>query len=129
MKTRNTLQKQIILNAVQEIAHHATANEVYDYVQARFPQIGRATVYRDLNFLATEGLVKKIDIPGESARYDHNNKAHYHAKCVKCERIFDLDIPYFSELDCREDMNGMKLLGHQIVFECICEACQKEQNY
>ena len=43
MKTRNTLQKNIILEQARKL-HHPTAEEVYEAVVQDHPSISRATV-------------------------------------------------------------------------------------
>ena len=47
MKERNTIQRQLTLQAVRELACHPTAEEVYRYVSARRPDVSLATVYRN----------------------------------------------------------------------------------
>ena len=38
---RNTIQKELIRNAVYEMKRHATANEVYDFLKETYPTIGK----------------------------------------------------------------------------------------
>lgn len=35
--TRNTIQKQVILNAVRELKNHPTSEEVYNHIKPNFP--------------------------------------------------------------------------------------------
>ena len=37
--TRNTIQKQVILNAVRELKNHPTSEEVYNHIKPNFPSI------------------------------------------------------------------------------------------
>ena len=46
---RNTIQKELIRNAVYDMKRHVTANEVYDFLKATYPTIGKGTVYRNLD--------------------------------------------------------------------------------
>ena len=48
MPARNTVQRQIIADALRALANHPTADEVYEAVHAEHPSVGRATVYRTL---------------------------------------------------------------------------------
>ena len=52
---RNTVQSQIILETVQKMHSHVTAEEVFMQIQNSHPNISRATVYRNLNILYEEG--------------------------------------------------------------------------
>ena len=47
---RNTIQRSIILETVNKLKCHATADEVYNEVARENPHISRSTVYRNLNF-------------------------------------------------------------------------------
>ena len=44
MQTRNTLQKDIILRAVNKLRDHPTADMVYEEVVREYPRISKATV-------------------------------------------------------------------------------------
>ena len=41
---RNTIHKEIILNAVNELACHVTSETVYDYIHEKYPHISKSTV-------------------------------------------------------------------------------------
>ena len=56
---RNTIQKDLVRNAVCEMKRHVTANEVYEFVKEFCPTIGKGTVYRNLDILVEEGAFKK----------------------------------------------------------------------
>ena len=52
MQTRNTIQRQIVLQAVNQLHNHPTADAIYAFIAAQHPTISKATVYRNLNQLA-----------------------------------------------------------------------------
>ena len=49
---RNTIQKDLVRNAVYEMRRHVTANEVYEFVKEVYPTIGKGTVYRKFHLKA-----------------------------------------------------------------------------
>src|SRR5260370_35826059 len=51
---RLTVQRRLVLDAVQRARHHVTADGIARRVRARHPQIDPSTVYRNLE--ALEGL-------------------------------------------------------------------------
>ena len=51
MQTRNTIQRQIVLQAVNQMHNHPTADAIYAVIAAQHPTISKATVYRNLNQL------------------------------------------------------------------------------
>lgn len=46
MQTRNTIQRQIVLQAVNQMHNHPTADAIYAVIAAQHPTISKATVYR-----------------------------------------------------------------------------------
>ena len=48
MERRNTIQKQLVLEAVAQLHNHPTAEQVYAQVVKEHPTISKATVYRNL---------------------------------------------------------------------------------
>ncbi|MDD3335381.1 MAG: transcriptional repressor [Eubacteriales bacterium] len=127
MMQRNTIQRTLVFETVNKLACHATADEVYDAVIKQHPHISRGTVYRNLNQLAEGGEVKKIEVPGGADRYDHRCDDHYHAKCLQCGRLFDLDMEYLTNLDKEiRNTHGFEITGHDIMFKGVCEECQQK---
>lgn len=43
---RNTIQKELVRNAVYEMKTRVTANEVYDFIKEVHPTISKGTVYK-----------------------------------------------------------------------------------
>lgn len=126
MKKRNTIQGQLVLNAVIELANHPTADEVYNYVSKLHPNISKGTVYRNLNSLSEDGLLLKISVPDAADRFDQTTQKHYHIKCMNCGEFIDIDIDYMHELDkLAAEKSKYKIYSHEIVFKGICEKCCK----
>ena len=126
MKTRNTIQCSVILEVVRGMQGHATAEEIFAMVERVNPRISRATVYRNLNRLSENGLIRRIGGPGAAERFERELNPHYHVKCVRCGRISDVDLPYADHLEDKvQDKHGYILTGHDIVFSGICPDCQR----
>ena len=124
MNTRNTIQRSLVLAAVKELQRHATADEVYDIIVNKHPDISRGTVYRNLNLLSDIGEIRKVEMPGGAALYDHLCHDHYHAKCVKCGRVFDVAMEFITDLENNiTDTQGFMYIGHDIIFKCVCRDC------
>jgi len=125
MVKRNTMQKKLVEGAVKSLRTHPTAEEVYDFITERYPEISRATVYRNLRQLAEDGEIRRIEVPGAADRYDLNVSQHYHIQCKLCGRFTDIDIPYISDLDeMVAQMTDFDMESHDIVFKGICPRCR-----
>lgn len=126
---RHTIQRAPVLAAVNKPRCHATADEVYQTVAEEYPNIGRATVHRNLNALAKEGVVRKPEIPGGADCFDHICTNHCHVRCEKCGRIFDVDMDFVSDLEKNiRDAHGFAMNGYDILFRGICPACQNASD-
>ena len=127
MQRRNTVQKELVMNAVLSLRCHATADEVYNYIKAEYPNVSKTTVYRNLNLLAEDGLIRKIQIPGEADRFDHLTHDHYHIRSLKCGKVFDVDMAVVPDMESRiNDKHGFVFLGCDVVFKGICPDCNTE---
>lgn len=125
MQKRNTIQKELILNAVRSLKNHATADEVYALIAENYPSIGKGTVYRNLSNLVEDGQIKKIGIPDGPDRYDHNLTQHYHVKCTGCKKLFDADLQ--GEPDLKKyifDTHGVQIISYDVLFKGVCPSCQ-----
>jgi len=124
---RNTIQRQLVLDAVRELNVHATAEQVYEYAVLKHPSISKATVYRNLSQLVESGELLNVGSFYGSARYDHNCRNHYHLICEGCKRVFDLD-DYFPDICGRiKNMEGFDITSHNITFGGLCRECKSRR--
>lgn len=125
---RNTVQCALVLEAVNKLKNHATADEIYECLIKDYPHIGKATVYRNLQRLSELGQIRKIEVPDGSCRYDHICHNHYHIRCTECGKVFDIDLPYIKELEnYANNISNFKNVQHDIMFKGICTDCQNKK--
>lgn len=121
-------QRELILNTLKENVVHPTAEYLYAKIQEKDPKISLATLYRNLNQLTENGMIKKIDGLETSSHYDHNTNEHYHFICTKCRRVFDIDAEVAPELIRRtEEKTNFLIENHDIVFSGICKDCRQSE--
>lgn len=126
MEKRNTIQKDLVYNAVLKMRRHVTADEVYETIKAEHPSIGKGTVYRNLAILADEGAIRRVEIPNGPDRFDFTLKNHYHVRCIKCGEVSDVDMDELHDLEKRIlKKGGMEFLSYDILFKGICAKCQR----
>ena len=99
MEKRNTIQKQLVLDAVFRLANHPTAEEVYAEVARSHPTVSKATVYRNLGSLSEDGLLRHIKMPGGADRFDHMLLEHHHIICTRCGCFADAPASRSAALD------------------------------
>ena len=126
---RLTTQRQIILEELGKVTSHPTANEVYDMVRKRLPRIGLGTVYRNLELLAENGVILKLEVGGTQKRFDATIESHYHIRCSVCGRVDDVDIEVQEEInETAAKFCDYKILGHHIEFSGICQECSAKET-
>lgn len=90
-KHRDTGQRKVILETLQGLKTHPTANELHQIVQKKLSGIGLATIYRTLDYLSKTHQIIRLYSKNKEARYDGNITRHCHLICKGCNQIFDLD--------------------------------------
>ena len=126
MEKRNTIQKQLVLQAVAQLADHPTADEVYTFVVKDHPTVSKATVYRNLASLSEDGRLRHIKMPSGADRFDHQTFGHNHIECVVCGRLADVPHTGQTGLDAfAAAETGFSAVSHDIVFRGVCPECAK----
>ena len=128
LRIRRSKQREIILDELMKLGSHPSAGELYSRVRRRLPRVSLGTVYRNLEILAREGLVRRIELGGERMRYDGGRGAHQHVRCVRCGRIDDIpESAPVGERD-REIVRraGYRLVERRIEYLGVCLSCRKK---
>ncbi len=99
---RLTKQRLEILEYLRGVTTHPTADMIYLALKQQMPTLSLATVYRNVNYLASQKMI--LEIKGEDGKmhFDGNNSSHIHFICEKCQKIHDIwtkKVPAFSEVD------------------------------
>lgn len=123
---RNTRQRQVVLEELKKFTSHPTAAELYGITRARLPKISLGTVYRNLEVLAENKVIRKLAVGGGEARFDGNPAQHYHVRCVRCERLDDVpDLPPDFVKDEIKSLGGYEILGFHLEFIGVCPECRQ----
>lgn len=126
---RMTPQREIILKILNEKNIHPTADEVFRTVRERLPRISLGTIYRNLELMTEQGLIKVTGQGGIQRRYEGNIKEHYHLKCVSCGRLEDASVETISfPDDSLREKSDFKILGHNLEFLGLCPECRMKDD-
>lgn len=125
--TRNTAQRNVVLESVYSLGGtHPTSAEVLKEAKKNHPSISRATVYRNLDVLAEEGKILRVEMTQGPVRYDHTLIPHSHAICRLCDKVFDIAIDGLNgevEKLIGKESASFHIEGYSISFEGICREC------
>jgi len=127
MRRRETRQREAILNVLRSADSHPTVDWIYDEAKKVIPNMSKGTVYRNLKILRETGEISELNLSGTVSRFEGRQENHYHFRCEKCGRVFDLDEPVNNELDERvAKRTGFKVSYHQLAFCGLCKDCQQK---
>ncbi len=120
-----TSQRAIILGFVKENYTHPTVDGVFRHVKDRLPRISKKTVYSNLQFLCSKGLIQEVRIKGV-LRYEPKQLPHPHTFCRKCGRIEDVKLSnLISELDKpAKKLKDFDVDFVSITFYGVCKKCK-----
>ena len=85
---KRSTKRDRILNIFLRQKSHLTADELYDLVRREDPGLGRATVYRTLQWMVSSGLATKVDFGEGRSRFEPSvrHPRHFHLICNTCHR-------------------------------------------
>ena len=84
-----TPQRVAVLEALNNLKNHPTADKIKEYVVKNHPNIAVGTIYKTLETFVDKGLVKKVKTEKDVMRYDAILDKHHHLYCEETERIED----------------------------------------
>jgi Fur family peroxide stress response transcriptional regulator len=126
---RQTKQRETILRILRSTRSHPTADWIYEEAKKEMPHISKGTVYRNLRVLQENGQVSELNLDGDESRFEAKRQNHYHFRCERCGRVFDVDEPVDTKLDIKvAKRTGLKISYHQLEFRGLCQDCQREQR-
>jgi len=84
-----TPQRIAVLSAIIKLNNHPTAESIIEFIRKSNPHIATATVYKVLDALSENGLIKRVKTEKDIMRYDAIIESHHHLYCSESDRIED----------------------------------------
>jgi Fur family ferric uptake transcriptional regulator len=112
------------LNFLQNNYSHPTVEDVYEGVKKKLTRISKATVYQNLKFLASKGLIQEVNVKGVS-RFEPNTNPHHHIICKNCGAIVDFESKELTEFSLQliKNMKDFNVESTNTNFFGICNKC------
>ncbi|MDB9723034.1 MAG: Fur family transcriptional regulator [Fidelibacterota bacterium] len=124
---RYTQQRQLIWDELCSSEDHRDAEEIYLSLRKDGVNASRATVYRTIDVLVKNKLVRKLELGDGKARYENkiDSSHHDHLICVKCGKIEEfMDDKIESIQDDIVKSLGFKMIRHIHQLFVLCDKCQ-----
>ena len=129
MKRRYSKQRDLIYTNLTNRFDHPDASMIYNDLKENNPELSLGTVYRNLNILVEQDLIKQLGHNKQYAHYDGNINPHGHFICDECFHIYDLEdqAAFFNELIAQYDC-GHQIYSTEITFRGICHNCLEKKG-
>lgn len=131
-KFRMTDQRRIILEELGKAREHPSASDIYEKVKRRLPRISLGTVYRNLEVLWSQGLIKRLEMGSGQRRFDAATEDHLHIRCILCERVDDVrlstDAGIGSVMKDAALTSGYEVRGFSVDLYGICPECSSRNE-
>ena len=124
---RNTGQREAILKEFFSAIGHITVDDLYDSLRKKNPDIGYATVHRNLKLMCECGLADEIKIGNNKARYEQKagHEHHDHLICLKCGRFTEVHDEKIERLQERlAEANDFLPQRHKLEIYGLCRKCK-----
>src|ERR1700693_5428276 len=122
---RLTLQRMIVAGALARAPHTVSAQELYESLRAEHPLLGRATVFRTLDFLVEGRIAQRFEAEGHVHVYTScADNHHHHLVCRLCGSTTEIDDTAVNQLiDAVRGGYGFALDHAALDFYGTCAAC------
>lgn len=127
MHLKVTTQRLAILKILSVSGKHFMAQEIYERIHLKDPEIGFATVYRFLKKLTDHKYVNEVRMGGLPARYEMAPKRHHdHMSCTECGKVVEFENYAIEALQEKvaKDL-GFQLTDHVLELYGLCPSCQE----
>ena len=129
-----TNQRKAILKIFSENKdEHMTVDEIHQYIIEDNPEIGLATVYRNVQLLSELKILNKLKLNDGFTRYELiSNKEedrHHHLVCKNCKQIIEVKEDLMESIEQILNQNYDFLVSdHQAKFFGLCKNCRQKQE-
>ncbi|KMO87183.1 transcriptional regulator [Megasphaera cerevisiae DSM 20462] len=122
-----TPQRLAVYEAIDHNMTHPNAEAIYKKLQPKYPSMSLATVYKTMEIFAKIGVVQVLQCEEDAHRYDYNTSPHAHIRCVRCNRVMDVNVDQKTLAANAADQTGFKVDSVNISFTGLCKDCQKQE--
>ena len=108
-----TPQRMSVLEAVYSLHNHPTAENIISEIRQKHPHIAIGTVYKILETLVENKIIKRVKTDKDIMRYDGIYESHHHLYCSTCDLIEDYNDDELDKI-LREYFKSKELAGFKI---------------
>lgn len=128
---KTTEPRKVLLKFLDEDENkHLSCDEIYDKISDTHPNIGIATVYRNMQLFEELNIATKLTLDDGTARYEladfgEGAHMHHHLVCLNCNKLIEVKEDLLGVLEKEiEKEHNFKIVDHDLKFFGICKECE-----
>lgn len=129
---KSTEPRMVLLDFLDKDENkHLSCDEIYEKVSKDHPNIGIATVYRNMQLFEELGIAMKLTLDDGVGRYEFKNlrddvHQHHHLVCLNCNELIEVKEDMLCEIeDELEREYNFQITDHDLKFYGYCKNCKK----
>ena len=128
-KPEITKRQKQLLDELNKCADELSGQELYRTLHASELSMGLATVYRNLQLLVKQGLVRSRHLPTGEVLYAPVERDIHHLTCVSCGETTRLEgCPVKTMNNTKKISTKFELLFHTLEYFGLCHDCSQSMN-
>ena len=125
---RYTQQRQEVWDEICVSDEHQDAENIYNSLRKRQIKVSRATVYRTIDVLVKNNLVRRLNLDDGRSRFENKIgiEHHDHIVCLDCRKILEFMDETIEKMQIRiAKEQGFEIVRHvhQLFGRCLGEKC------
>ena len=129
---RMTSQRRLILQTLERLSGHPTAEQLFQIVRRQDSSLSLSTIYRTLRWLQEEDLVstRLFDEERRQERFDPAFPSeHHHFMCTACKSVIEFDTQLIDSIKVQfERQSGAQVQVGSIVLYGLCARCREKSG-
>lgn len=128
---KNTEPRKVLLDFLSEDENkHLSCDEIYYKISDTHPNIGIATIYRNMQLFEELNIATKLTLDDGVARYEladfgKDAHQHHHLVCLNCNKLIEVKEDLLGVLEKEiEKEHDFKIVDHDLKFFGICNECK-----
>ena len=123
---RLTWRRQAILDIFRSTERHLSAEDVLMELKGRKVKVNVTTVYRNLEMVTREGLLRHVDFHDDCCRYELSQAAcHHHLHCRGCGKVIEFGECEIAQLEALlAKQTDFTIERHHLELYGLCPDCR-----
>ena len=127
---KTTAPRKVILNFLGKgVNKHLSCDEIHRMISIEHPEVGIATVYRNMQLFEDLKIGTRLTLDDGVARYelsalDDDSHQHHHLVCLSCGKLIELKVDLLGNLERQiEEEQEFIISDHDLKFFGYCKEC------